>query len=208
MVLLEEGHTLEEANFCDDWGGAKLAAAASGPGGQGVLSETELRAPLWHEAINEGSTSSKNHCLPPPTPSAPCRYLPLSLLDCTDDDDDDDGSPSFHTAASTPAEAPPSVHSRTDSPDTADIDSRAAEFIERFRRNASLELSYCSPVTPARPPASPDAYFNLSRLHGPALAHARPVCGRSSPGARASATSIKWPTSTCLGRRPTVQVWQ
>lgn len=146
---------------------------------------------------------------PPPSLSTPCRRLPPSLLDCTDDDDDDAGSPSFHTAASTPTETPPSVvHSKTDSPGDADIDSRAAEFIERFRRNASLELRYCSPVTPARPPASPDTYFNLSRLHGPALAHARPVCGRSSPGARASAsaTSIKWPSSTYLGRRPTVQV--
>ncbi|KAM3192070.1 hypothetical protein ACQJBY_069362 [Aegilops geniculata] len=141
---------------------------------------------------------------PPPTPSTPCRRLPPSLLDCTDDDDG--GSPSFHTAASTPAETPPSVHSMTDSPGSADIDSRAAEFIERFRRNASLELRYCSPVTPARPPASPDTYFNLSRLHGPALAHAPPMCGRSSPRASASATSIKWPSSTCLGRRPTVQV--
>ncbi|XBI39402.1 hypothetical protein VPH35_124180 [Triticum aestivum] len=141
----------------------------------------------------------------PPTPSPPCRHLPPSLLDCTDDDDDG-GSPSFHTAASTPAETPPSVRSRTDSPGAADTDSRAAEFIERFRRNASLELRYCSPVSPARPPASPDTYFNLSRLHGPALAHAPPMCGRSPPGARASATSIKWPSSTCLGRRPTVQV--
>ncbi|XBI11359.1 hypothetical protein VPH35_138437 [Triticum aestivum] len=131
---------------------------------------------------------------PPPTPSTPCRRLPPSLLDCTDDDDG--GSPSFHTAASTPAETPPSVHSTTDSPGSADIDSRAAEFIEQFRRNASLELRYCSPVTPARPPA----------LHSPALAHAPPMCGRSSPRASASATSIKWPSSTCLGRRPTVQV--
>ncbi|KAM3212372.1 hypothetical protein ACQJBY_065445 [Aegilops geniculata] len=144
---------------------------------------------------------------PPPTPSTPCRRLPPSLLDCTDvDDDDDGGSPSFHTAASTPAETPPSVRSRTDSPSAADINSRAVEFIERFRRNASLELRYCSPVSPARPPASPDTYFNLSRQHGPALAHAPPMCGRGSPRARASATSIKWPSSTCLGRRPTVQV--
>lgn len=92
-----------------------------------------------------------------------------------------------------------------------DIDRRAAEFIERFRRNESLELRYCavySPLTPAKPPISPDTYFKLSGAH-----HHGAVAAGGSPAPyvrkmsslrprRPSGMSIKWPTAG----RPTVRV--
>ncbi|KAL5232177.1 hypothetical protein ABZP36_030953 [Zizania latifolia] len=139
---------------------------------------------------------------PFPAPAAAVLYRTPSLLDCMDDDDDD-GESSFHTARS-PPESP--------SPVAADVDRCAAEFIERFRRNASLELRYLSPspvTTPVRPPMSPDTYFKQSRLHQ----HLAAVAAGSPPPAaygrrksslrpRPSGGSIKWPTAG----RPTVRV--
>ncbi|KQJ95779.1 hypothetical protein BRADI_3g18950v3 [Brachypodium distachyon] len=156
------------------------------------------------------------HLQDPSSPSSPASPYggspPPGLLDCTD-------GASFHTA---PSSTPPGPETTTataarlrssklgsGSPagDT-DIDSRAAEFIERFRRNASLELRYCSPVTPARPPSSPETYFNLSRMHaGRATAPPAVAVGRGRGRGRASAVSIKWPSSRySLRTRPTVQV--
>ncbi|EEC83176.1 hypothetical protein OsI_28408 [Oryza sativa Indica Group] len=157
-----------------------------------------------------------------PAPAAALSRTP-SLLDCMDGDDDS----IFYTPASSPVVV---VHyprraqvqqqqqpSLSPSPVAAaaaaadDIDRRAAEFIERFRRNESLELRYCavySPLTPAKPPISPDTYFKLSGAH-----HHGAVAAGGSPAPyvrkmsslrprRPSGMSIKWPTAG----RPTVRV--
>ncbi|KAL5222825.1 hypothetical protein ABZP36_027538 [Zizania latifolia] len=155
-----------------------------------------------------------------------------SLLDCMDDYEEE-GESSFHTArspgssaASTPGATAEddevAVHDypkrmqqvSSPSPAAADVDRLAAEFIDRFRRNASLELRYCassSPVTTAaRPPMSPDTYFKQSSLHQhhhagvaagspAAAAHGK----KSSLRPRPRGVSIKWPTA---GIRPTVRV--
>ncbi|XP_015695540.2 uncharacterized protein LOC107304708 [Oryza brachyantha] len=172
--------------------------------------------------------SSASPSSPAPASSSPgCSSHRLSrtpsLLDCMDDGDGDSGESSFfYSAASSPAAAevvrsprravqPSPVAGAGD-----DIDRRAAEFIERFRRNESLlDLRYCaalSPLSPVGPPMSPDTYFKLSRLqqHGGAAAAAgggspaaygRKSSLRPRPG---SGMSIKWPTATA--GRPTVRV--
>ncbi|XP_052166235.1 uncharacterized protein LOC127782980 [Oryza glaberrima] len=157
-----------------------------------------------------------------PAPAAALSRTP-SLLDCMDGDDDS----IFYTPASSPVVVhyPRRVQvqqqqqpSLSPSPVAAaaaadDIDRRAAEFIERFRRNESLELRYCavySPLTPAKPPISPDTYFKLSGAH-----HHGAVAAGGSPAPapyvrkmsslrprRPSGMSIKWPTAG----RPTVRV--
>uniref|UniRef100_A0A0E0LST7 Uncharacterized protein n=1 Tax=Oryza punctata TaxID=4537 RepID=A0A0E0LST7_ORYPU len=158
-----------------------------------------------------------------PAPAAPRLSRTPSLLDCMDDDGE--SSSFFYTPASSPvvgAEVVDHYPRRMQQPSlipspavaaAADIDRRAAEFIEKFRRNVSLELRYCavhSPLmTPVKPPMSPDTYFKLSRVHHGAVAGDSP-----SPAAyvrkmsslmpsRRSDMSIKWPTAGT--GRPTVE---
>lgn len=174
------------------------------------------------------TTTASSPSSPAPAAAAPPRRLSRtpSLLDCMEDDDDG----IFYTPASSPVvvhyprrvqvQQQQQPQSLSPSPVAAaaaaaadDIDRRAAEFIERFRRNESLELRYCavySPLTPAKPPISPDTYFKISGAHhhgavaaGGSPAPAPYVRKMSSPRPRRpSGMSIKWPTAG----RPTVRV--
>ncbi|KAG8087008.1 hypothetical protein GUJ93_ZPchr0010g8899 [Zizania palustris] len=156
-------------------------------------SSTLLRRVLQRAAIAARAVVRMGVSSTFPAPAAAVLYRTPSLMDCMDDDDDDyddyDGESSFHTARSTESSAASTpvaaadycfvvrqsrrLHQQQEAPcpsppPAADVDSRAAEFIERFRRNASLELRYLSPspvTTPVRPPMSPDTYFKQSSLH-------------------------------------------
>ncbi|KAF0899810.1 hypothetical protein E2562_024844 [Oryza meyeriana var. granulata] len=183
-----------------------------------LLRRVMQRAARAARAVVRISTASPSSPAPAASPGCSRLSRTPSLLDCMDDDDDGESSSFFYTPRSNAASSPvvaEVVHysqpSSSPSPlATADIDRRAAEFIERFRRNESLELRYCalsSPLTPVKPPMSPDTYFKLSRLHhhhgGSAGVSPAPAYGRkSSLRPRRGRMSIKWPTAG----KPTVRV--